>query len=149
VRRGALLAGAVSLASFVVSGCGAGTLSMSDLRTQATHVCVSAQAQTSRIPTPASPAAADAFLRQGVRVLSPELVALRALKPPASIAEVYSTALLAFSRKLGALSGTLNRLGRGADPVGAVQMLEHRLAPIESAEDGAWQALQIPACVNR
>jgi hypothetical protein len=149
LRRRALVAGAGAFAAFVVCGCGGGPLSIGDLRAQATRECLNAQVQTSRIPTPTSPAAADGFLRQGVRVLSPELVALRALKPPSGVADVYSTALLAFSHKLGELNGTVSGLEQGADPVGAMHALQHRLAPIESAEDGAWQTLQIPACLNR
>jgi hypothetical protein len=149
VRRGAWLASATALASIAVAGCGGGALSMSELRTQATRVCLVADTATGRIPTPASPNATDPFLRRGIAVLAPELAQLRALKAPSDVADVYSTALLAFSRKLNALKSALHGLDRGADPVSAVQGLQHRLGPIESAEDGAWQALQIPACVNR
>ncbi len=148
MRRGALLACVTALAS-AVGGCGSGQLSMSALRDQATQVCVTAATQTGRIPAPASPAGAGTFLRRGVQALTPELAQLRALKPSSDVADVYSTALLAFSHELSLLSDAVRGLDRGADPVSTIRALQRRLAPLESAEDGAWQALQIPACLNR
>jgi hypothetical protein len=33
--------------------------------------------------------------------------------------------------------------------VSAVETLQQRLTPLEAQEDGAWRALEIPACLNR
>lgn len=135
--------------AFVLAGCGSSQLSASDLRTEATRVCVTASQATSRIPNPKSPTDANAFLEQGIAVLRPELAGLKALSPPSDLAQVYGISLHAFSRKLGALDATVRGLDSGADPVTAVQSLQKRLTPLESEEDGAWTALQIPACLNR
>ena len=98
---------------------------------------------------PVIPAATTAFLTRGVTVLSPELTALRGLKPPADAANAYGTALGEFDAKLGALNHAIYGLGHGGDPVNAIRGLQHQLGHIEAREDGAWRALQIPACVNR
>jgi hypothetical protein len=81
--------------------------------------------------------------------LKPELTGLKALNPPSDEAQVYVTALDAFSHKLSALEQTLNELSGGADPVNAIKSLQQRLSPIEAAENGAWQALEIPSCLSR
>ena len=81
-------------------------------------------------------------------MLGPELSSLRALKPPTELAQVYSTSIGAFTQKLSAMRAAAKEIDTGANPVTAMTALQQRLAPIESAEDGAWQALEIPACMN-
>ena len=142
-----MLALALGLA---VAGCGGGgQLSAGSLRSQATAVCTTANAQMTAIPTPSTPAATVTFLNRGITVLRPELAALKALNPSGDIAEVYGISLHAFSRKLDALTATVHNIDSGGDPVREMQALQTRLAPLESSENGAWQALQIPACLNR
>jgi hypothetical protein len=146
VRRSAVLA--CTVAGIAVTGCGSTPLSTTDLRADATRMCATATTQTAAIPAPQSPAASGAFLKRGIAILRPELAGLRALKPPGDLAQVYSISVNAFSGKLHALEATVRDLGAGGDPVIAMKVLQQRLAPLESEEDGAWQALQIPACLN-
>lgn len=147
MRRAAPLA---ILAALLVAGCGSKSLSSADLRSRATQLCQQAGLRTDRIPTPGSPAGTAAFLQRGISAITPELARLRALRPSGGdVAEVYSTSVASLSKKLTALKHTLRELDRGEDPIAAVKSLEHHLAPLESQENGAWQALQIPACMNR
>lgn len=133
----------------LVAGCGGGgDLSGDQLRSRATALCSSAGRQTDRIATPSSPAGGEQFLKSGIAVLTPELNALKRLKAPSDLAQVYSTGVGAFTRKLKALTSAVRELDSGASPVTAMTDLQQRLAPIESAEDGAWQALEVPACMN-
>jgi hypothetical protein len=146
VRTRAVLA---SVAALAVAGCGSKPLSNGELQRQATRVCTQAGARTDRLPTPGSPAGTIAFVRRAVAVMSPELAALKGLKPPGDVADVYSTAIDAFTKKLTALKDSVRDLRGGADPVIAIKTLQQQLGPLESQEDGAWQALAIPACLNR
>lgn len=140
----------VALATLAVAGCGGGgALSMAQLRDRATQICGTAARESAAIPAPAVPARTEPFLRRGTTVLGPELEKLHALKPPSDVADVYATAVRAFSLKLEALNRTLRGIERGDDPVGSIKSLQQRLSPIESSEDGAWRALEIPACLNR
>ena len=141
----------VILAAAMLAGCGGSDrLSDSQLRAQATVICVQATRQSDRIPTPTSPAGGMQFLNRGIAVFSPELTKLRLLKPPKDdVADVYQTSLKAFEQKLHALRSAQHELRTGANPVTAMTALAQRLAPIESSEDGAWRALQVPACLNR
>jgi hypothetical protein len=146
VRRLALLA---IVAVFGCSGCGSKPLSSTQLVIRGTRVCAAAGRQTDFIATPTSPAGTAAYLRRGIAVMTPELAALKALRPPSDVADVYSTGIDSFSDKLSALKSALHDLNRGTDPVLAVKALQQKLAPLESQENGAWQALQLPACLNR
>ena len=141
--------GAVLVAALLAACGSAPELSDTELRTRATSACNAANHQTARIPTPHSPTDAETFLKRGVAAFTPELSRLRALRPPSDLADVYKTSVDAFSKKLTALRTTLANVRRGRDPVVAMQALQQRLAPIEATEDGAWNALQVPACVNR
>jgi hypothetical protein len=146
VRRKLLVLG---LILFGVGGCGATPLSVTQLRSSAARICSLARRQTDRIAAPASPDGTSAFLKRGIAVLKPELSQLRALQPPHQLADEYATSTSAFSQKLGALDGTVHSLAGGADPTVAIKLLQQQLTPIEAREDGAWEALEIPACVNR
>lgn len=139
------------LALAALTGCGGGNsgLSANDLRTQATRLCTVARQQTDRIPTPASPAQAAAFLNRGLAVLEPELKALRQLHPSGDFSQVYRTAIEASAQKVSAIRGAAGALAGGGDPVTTMKALQTQLATLESQENGAWQALEIPACLNR
>ena len=147
MRRRALiwLAGAL-----VLAGCGSKPpLSTTELSNQATRVCTLAGQQTDVIPTPASPAGTASFLRRGIAVMAPELQGLRTLKPTSDVAQVYATSIDSFAKKLGYLKDTMRDLAGGEDPVIAIKTLQQELAPIEAQENGAWQALDVPACLSR
>ena len=136
--------------AILLAGCGgSGALSGDQLRSRATALCSSAGRQTDRIPTPPTPDGGEAFLRRGIAVLEPEFKGLKKLKAPSELAQVYATGLGAFNQKLNALKSAVRQLGSGANPVTAMTDLQQRLAPIETAEDGAWQALEVPSCMNR
>jgi len=146
MSRVALAAAALALA---VAACGGSSPSIGRLRQQATLICQRAAAQSDGITAPALPSDAAAFLRRGAAVLGPELAELRALRPPSDQADVYSSALVAKSRQLSVLDGTIRELDRGADPVSGIKALQQRLAPSESIEDTAWRTLGIPGCLSR
>jgi hypothetical protein len=137
------------LAALALGACGAAQLSSSQLRADATRVCASAAAQADRIIPPTAPAGGAKFLRRGVRVLTPELAALRSLKVPRGASEAYGSALTAFSDELDVLEAGIRELDRGADPVAAIKTVQQRLAPLESRQDAAWQALGLPGCMDR
>jgi hypothetical protein len=137
------------LGVLLVSGCGGQPLSSSQLATQATRVCQLAAQQTERIPTPSDPAGSVLYLKRGLAVMAPELEQLRKLRPPDDVADVYRVSLTSFSKKLGYMRDTTRDLARGEDPVIAMRTLQQDLAPIENQENGAWQTLQITACLNR
>jgi hypothetical protein len=136
-------------ASLLLAGCGSDRLSADQLRARATRVCVIAGQRTNRIATPSAPAGGARFLKAGIAILTPELAQLRALKPPSDLADVYATSISSFSRKLELLRSAAGQLDSGANPVSAMTELQQHLAPVELAEDGAWRALQVPACLNR
>jgi len=142
----AMIAG---LAALALGACGRTQLSTSQLRADATRVCTIATAQANRIASPSAPAGGAMFLRRGVRVLSPELAALRTLNVPRAASETYRSALTAFSQELDVLKAGIRDLDRGADPVAAIKNAQRRLAPLESRQDAAWQALGLPGCTDR
>jgi hypothetical protein len=131
-----------------IAGCGSKPLSSGELQTQATRVCTLASQQTNRIQTPASPAGTAVFLRQGIAAMTPALAQLRRLRPPSDAADVYSASVKAFAQKLDYLRAAAHDLAGGQDPVSTMQSLQEQLAPIVSQENGGWQALDIPACIN-
>jgi hypothetical protein len=137
------------LVVLLIAGCGSQPLSSSQLATQATQVCRLAAQQTDRIPTPSSPEASALYLKRGLAVMTPELEQLRRLKPPDDVADVYRVSITSFEKKVSYLRDTVHDLGKGEDPVIAMRTLQQDLAPIEKQEDGAWQTLQITACLNR
>lgn len=81
--------------------------------------------------------------------MTPELTDLRRLHPPRALAPEYEAALSNFANELGALRGAVQRLDGGADPISTTAALQRRLSPIEARADGAWRALDVPACVSR
>ncbi len=136
-------------AALALAGCGSSPLSAAQLRNQAAQVCTTANRLTTAIPTPHSPAASASFLRRGLAVLKPELAQLRVLSVPGELGPVYGVSLNAFAGKLQALASAIRRLRAGADPRATIAALAHRLEPLQSEENGAWRALEIPACVSQ
>jgi len=140
---------AVLAAAAAIAGCGgSGRLSSGDLKNQATQICALATKQTDRIKSPTSPAGSAVFLRQGITAVTPELAQLRKLRPPSDAQDVYATAINSSAKKLVLLRTASGQLARGDDPVSTMQSLEQQLAPVVQQENGAWQSLGIPACVN-
>lgn len=146
-RRFILLAPLVI--SIISGGCGSTPLSLTQLRRQATRICLGGSERAAQIPAPRSPQAGAAFLRRGATVLRPELAELRTLKPSSQAAADYSAALDAFTRELADVSAAARAYTRQSDPAAALQTLQRHLAPLEAREDRAWRTLQIPACVSR
>jgi hypothetical protein len=149
MRRAAPAAVAGALVALALAGCGSTSLSDRDLRADATQLCNVSRFRTNRISPPASPAAGLRYLRKGVSVLAPELAALRRLGPSTDLAKDYDAALAEFASTVRALRGAIAGLRSGAAPVSAYQTLQRQLAPIVAQQNASWQALQIPACVNR
>lgn len=139
----------VALAALTLVACGSSSSSPTQLRSQATAICARANRQIGRIPTPSSAAGALAFLNGGSAALQPELAQLRQLQASGDATDVWRTAVRALSDQLSALQATASQIKGGADPVRATKSLQQTLAPLESEANGAWQALQIPACQNQ
>jgi hypothetical protein len=140
---------AAVVAALILGGCGSSPLSSSDLHNDATQVCRTAGRVANRIATPTSPAGTRVFLRRGIAALSPELAGLQTLHPPSDVADVYTASVKAFGQKLAYLKAALRGLEGGEDPVIALKTLQQQIAPLETQENGGWEALQIPACVSR
>ncbi len=137
------------LTAVAIAGCGGSSrLSSNDLHDQATQICALTSKQTNRITSPRAPAGSAVFLRQGITALAPEVTQLRKLHPPTDAQDVYTTAINAASKKLELLRTASGQLAHGDDPVSTMQTLEQQLAPVVQQENGAWQSLGIPACVN-
>ncbi len=129
-----------------LSGCGAGSLSASQLRSAATRICSRTQRQTARIPTPSLPSQGASYLSRGLAALAGELTALRTLRPPGDLAGQYRDGLAATAGELHALDSTLKRLNAGDDPVAAIRALQRRLGALELRAQDTWRALEIPIC---
>ena len=139
----------VAASAVALAGCGSSSLSSSQLHSQATRLCTLAEKRTEAIATPSAPAASAAYLHRGIAVLRPELAALRQLHPPSDVADVYSNTVKTISPKLSYLESTAHRIETGADPVIAMRVLQERIGPLESQENGGWNALELPACLSR
>jgi hypothetical protein len=141
--------GLAALPLVALIGCGSAPLSAAELRQQATSICSRADRQIAVIPTPANQSAGNAFLKQGIAALDPELGDLKALKPPSDEAVVYQAAITAMSGELDALHAAVSKLDQGVDPVKTFRELQGRLAPLEAEADNAWRALGVSACLSR
>ena len=142
----ALTLACVLLAAILVAGCGGSSLSNGQLHTDVTRICSLTTVRTNRIPTPDSPAASATFLDRGIAALTPELEGLQALHPSGDDANVYRSTVNTFAEKVRALKDAERGIDRGDDPVRTLQELQRKLGPLESQENGGWDALQLPAC---
>ena len=86
----------------------------------------------------------------GVSSLKPELTQLKRLSVSGDAADVWN------DRDADAVPAARPRSRRpprrfaaGADPAQAYKSLQQTLAPLETQANGAWQALQIPACQSQ
>jgi hypothetical protein len=143
---GAARASAAGLAALALAACGSSSASPAQVRTQASAICARANARIGRIPTPTSATGALAFLDTGVASLKPELTQLKQLSVSGDAADVWNTAVRSLSTQLATLESTAAKIRAGADPVQAYKSLQQTLRPLETQADGAWEALQIPAC---
>ena len=141
-------AAAAAVAAILLAGCGSSKLSTRQLRARATSICTVAARKTSRIPSPSDPAGGAEFLRRGIAVLTPEVAALRRLKPPSDVADVYENSVHGLEQQLRLAGVTLRHMRAGQDPVLAMKTLQEQLSPIEDSVDGGWRALEIPACIS-
>jgi len=139
----------VAAATLAIAGCGSSSPSDNQVRAQASSICAHANREIGRITTPSAASGGAAFLQQGIASLKPELRALRQIAPPQDSADVWSTAIRSLSGELAQLESTAARIDTGADPVSAFKSLQRTISPLERQADGAWQALQIPACQNQ
>jgi hypothetical protein len=135
----------------LVGACGSATPppSLVQLRAQGARICRAAGGRLRRIPTPRTEVGGETFLTSAIAVLGPELRRLRKLSAPGDSADVYRAALDATADELDALRGAVRALDRQQDPVIAFRTLQQRLGPLEAQADSAWQALQIPTCLQR
>ena len=140
---------ALAAGAALLSGCGSPpSPSLIQLRSQGSRICASAGRRFGRIGTPRTEAGGEAFLNHGIAVLGPELGQLRKLNAPSEVADVYQAAIEALGDELLALRGAVRGLKRDQDPVIAFKTLQRHLGPLETQADDAWQALQMPACVE-
>lgn len=137
------------LCAALVAGCGSSSLSTSDLRNAASTICRSASAGLARVSNPTTPAGAGRFLRQGIRILTPELAQMQTLHTSGQARHELDGAVRAFGRKLTLIRGAERDLGRGEDPLIMIRTLQQQLSPIVAEENGHWAALGIPACLSR
>ncbi len=143
-------AAAALLTAAIIAGCGSSGLSSPvALRTRATDACK----DTSPVIPPAAPEPTPkqlvVFLSKGAQGLQKELVQLRRLHLAAGeVNAVFSAALRALQAQVSALNQTVGIINGGEDPVLAFKALQQKLGPLEKQADGAWSALQIPACLE-
>ena len=136
--------------AIVAAGCGsAPPPSLVQLRAKGPRICAAASGRLRRIPTPSTEVGGETFLARAIAVLGPELRELRRSSAPGDGADVYRAALGAITGELRALRGAVRALDRQQDPVIAFKTLQQRLGPLERQADGAWQALQMSACLQR
>ncbi len=140
----------LAAAATLMAGCGSiPSPSLIQLRAQGMRICASAGQRFGRIATPRAEAGGEAFLKRGVTVLRPELRQLRTLRTPSEASDVYRSALDAVAQELRALNGTVRALQRQQDPAIAFTTLQQHLGALETQADDAWEALQMPACLER
>jgi hypothetical protein len=138
---------ASSLAALVLSSCGGASVSLRQLRAQATAICREAGRQVSSIALPASPVGGAAFVNRGAALLEVELRRLRALQPPSDQSGDYEAATGELARVITALRRGGRELESG-DPVIAIRKVQNRLLPLEARMARAWNDLGISACAS-
>jgi hypothetical protein len=137
-----------TLVALTLAACGAPSPTLTRLRNEASNICFLEDRRLDAIQAPSTSSGAAAFLRSGLSVLSPELSQLRGLHAPSDTATVYQAAITALAEEVRAIKYTIAALDQGLDPAIAMRDLRRALTPFESAQDGAWQALGVPACVT-
>jgi hypothetical protein len=140
--------GLALLAVAVLTGCGSVSASLIDLRRDAGAVCRHTNRTFRQLPALPSAAQAPTFLNGGIARLSTQLTKLRRVSAPHNVADVYRAALAALGQELEVLQGAERAIRRGADPATAFKALGQQIAPLQSQANNAWQALEIPACLQ-
>jgi hypothetical protein len=140
--------GLALLAAAAVTGCGSVSASLIDLRRDAGVICRHTNRAFRHVPSLPSQGQAASFLSTGIGRLTPQLSLLRRLHPPHDVADVYLAGLSALGHELAALRSAVKAIHRGQDPAMAFKTLKTEITPLESQANGAWQALQIPACLQ-
>jgi hypothetical protein len=143
-----LRSGLALLAAAVLTGCGSVSASVIDLRRDAGVIC----RHTNRAfrPLPAIPPQGQAaeFLSAGITRLRTQLARLGRVRAPHAVADVYRAALAALGQELVVLQSAVRAIHRGEDPAIAFKELKQQITPLQSQADNAWQALEIPACLQ-
>ena len=143
-----LRSGLAVLAMAVLAGCGSVSASVIDLRHDAGGICRHTNRAFKPLPAIPRQGQTEAFLSAGIVRLRTQLAKLRALAPSRDVADVYRAALSALNQELGALDIAVKAIDRGEDPAIAFKQLKQQLTPLQKQADNAWQALEIPACLQ-
>jgi hypothetical protein len=146
IGAGAIL---LVLILLIARGCGDGSLSERELRTQASAICTRANAATDRIAVPNAPLGGERFLAEGLVLMRPAIVRLRALKAPEQLRERYEHAVAASQRQLDLITRSLSEIRAGTDTIDGFRLLQQELEPVSNQANANWNALRIPACVSR
>jgi hypothetical protein len=151
-NRAILIAGGVVLLLVIVllaKGCGDKGLSADELRSQASEICVRANALTDRVAVPNAPAGGERFLREGLAIMRPALTRLQALRPKEELRADYDLAVAANARQLQLIEQAIGSIRRGEDPIDAYALLQRRLDLVTEPANRAWTRLGVNACVSR
>ncbi|HEY3727332.1 MAG TPA: hypothetical protein VGL51_09175 [Solirubrobacteraceae bacterium] len=146
MKLAAVLAAMLALG---LAGCGGSSLSSRQVRSAAGRICDTAADKADSLATPKSPKEAVRFLRGGVSALTPELKALRTLRPPSDLADHYRLAIDATAAEIRELRSAIRGLKAGNDPVVETKTLQQKLAPLEARVDSAWESIDIHRCTSR
>jgi len=139
----------VVIVAVALVGCGSAPLSLIQLRNRAGAICRAADRRLEVIRPPVAPAGTRSFLAAGLAAMTPEVRRLGRLSAPTEVRDVYQDAVQSMTAEVSALRGAVAALHGGAGSVSTVKALQRRLGPLENQADGAWQALEVPACVSR
>jgi hypothetical protein len=141
-------AGLALLAAAMLIGCGSVSASLRNLRQDAGRICRHTNRAFEPLPALPTQGRAASYLSTGVARLGTQLARLRRLSAPHDVADVYSAALGVLGQELSVLRRKVTAIRRGQDPAVAVRALREQLTPLESQANNAWQALQIPSCLQ-
>jgi hypothetical protein len=138
----------VALAAALLGGCGDGSLSASQLHSQASAICARANAATDRIALPSTADEGGRFLRDGLAQLRPAAARLGALKAPTDLRRRYDRAVQLARQEIALIARHERAIVRGEDAVGSFRSLETALDPLTTEENAYWRGLGIPSCVR-
>src|ERR1700693_654533 len=141
-------AGLALLAVAVLTGCGSVSASVIDLRHDAGAICRHTNRAFRPLPALLAQGQSVAFLSAGIARLRTQLTQLRRVTAPHDVADVYRAALAALGQELDVLDSAVQAIHRGEDPAFAFKALKEQITPIQSQANNAWQALEVPACLQ-
>jgi hypothetical protein len=140
--------GLALLAVATLAGCGSVSASVIDLRHDVGLICRQANRTFTGPLVPSGQAQEASFLRSGGAHLQAQLARLRMLTPPHGVADVYRAAMAALGQELGVLRTAVRAIHQGEDPALAFSTLKQQITPLENQANSAWQALEIPDCLQ-